>query len=97
MLLLRNSVLIKTKLQANKLEKLNLSNEAIFLKQEILINKKIKEVSAINIDFSKQINHLKNQFKDLYVLAEKTDKSFLGAVSAQEKKQINGLKHLEKR
>ena len=30
-------------------------------------------------------------------MAEQTDKSFLGAVRAQEIKQIKGLKHLEKR
>jgi uncharacterized protein YllA (UPF0747 family) len=33
----------------------------------------------------------------LYELATNTDKSFYGAVAAQEKKQKNGLDHLEKR
>ena len=33
----------------------------------------------------------------MYDLAEKTDKSFLGAVKAQEVKQLKGLDHLEKR
>ena len=33
----------------------------------------------------------------MYVLAEKTDKSFLGAVKAQEVKQKKGLDALEKR
>ena len=33
----------------------------------------------------------------MHQLAEQTDKSFLGAVNAQEVKQIKGLKHLEKR
>lgn len=97
MLLLRNSVLIKTKQQAQKLEKLNISNKDIFLKRESFINKKVREISNIDIDFSPQINHLKNQFKDLYNLAKQTDESFVGAVSAQEKKQINGLQNLEKR
>ena len=41
--------------------------------------------------------YLKQQFKDLHSLAEKTDKSFIGAVTAQEKKQIKGLANLEKR
>jgi len=44
-----------------------------------------------------QIQHLKDQFKDLHTLAEQTDASFVGAVSAQQKKQINGLENLEKR
>ena len=33
----------------------------------------------------------------MYDLAQKTDKSFLGAVKAQEVKQLKGLAHLEKR
>ena len=33
----------------------------------------------------------------MYELAKKTDQSFIGAVAAQEKKQIKGLENLEKR
>ena len=36
-------------------------------------------------------------FEQLKALSDKTDQSFTGAVLAQEKKQINGLNHLEKR
>jgi len=54
-------------------------------------------ISEIDIDFSEQREHLQQQFKDLYTIAEKTDASFLGAVGAQEKKQLNGLDNLEKR
>lgn len=97
MLLLRNSVLIKTKKQTLKLEKLNLTLQNLFLKQEDLVNKQVKILSKINIDFTAQKEHLNNQFKALYKFAEQTDKSFLGAVTAQEKKQINGLVNLEKR
>ena len=97
MLLLRNSVLIKTEKQAGKLQKLNISNKDIFLKRDSLINKKVREISNIDIDFSVQKEHLVNQFKDLYKLAEQTDKSFLGAVKAQEVKQLKGLDNLEKR
>ena len=56
-----------------------------------------KDISAIDIDFSSQKNHLEQQFKGLYKLAKQTDKSFLGAVKAQEKKQLKGLENLEKR
>src|SRR5699024_5483553 len=62
-----------------------------------LINKQTKELSDISIDFHPQKEHLKQQFEALYELAQKTDKSFIGAVAAQEKKQLNGLNHLEKR
>lgn len=97
MLLLRNSALVKTKKQAEKLEKLNISDADLFLNRNSFINKKVRQISNIDIDFSDQIKFLNQQFKDLYQLAEQTDKSFLGAVKAQEVKQIKGLKQLEKR
>jgi len=97
MLLLRNSVLIKTVKQSEKLEKLGVSLNELFSKQNNLINQQVKRLSTIDIDFSSQKEHLQKQFKSLYKLAEKTDKSFLGAVAAQEKKQLKGLANLEKR
>ncbi len=97
MLLLRNSALVITQKQKEKLHKLNISLEEVFLKQNTLINKKIRQVSNINIDFTPQRKQLEEQFKSLYEVAEQTDKSFLGAVKAQEVKQKKGLDHLEKR
>lgn len=96
-LLLRNSALVITEKQYDKLGKLNLTPEDLFLRQNTLINKKIREISNIDIDFSSQKKHLEAQFEGLYKIAEATDKSFLGAVKAQEVKQKKGLDHLEKR
>ena len=96
-LLPRNSALVISQKQQRKLEKMNLSVTDLFLKQSSFINKKIREISNIEIDFSSQKNQLKAQFKALYEVAEQTDKSFLGAVRAQEAKQIKGLDNLEKR
>ncbi len=96
-LLLRNSVLLVPKMLSEKLKKLNVKIEDLFLPQHELLTKHTREISKIAIDFSKQKEFLKQQFKDLYELAAKTDKSFLGAVGAQEKKQLNGLNNLEKR
>ncbi|QLG46395.1 bacillithiol biosynthesis cysteine-adding enzyme BshC [Costertonia aggregata] len=96
-LLLRNSALIITEKQDEKLNKMDLSTTDLFLKQSSFINKKIREISNIDIDFSSQKQLLENQFKEMYELAEKTDKSFLGAVRAQEVKQKKGLDNLEKR
>ena len=67
------------------------------MKQSILVDKKVQELSEIKIDFSKQREHLQQQFRDLEEVAKQTDVSFLGAVNAQEKKQLNGLNNLEKR
>jgi len=97
MLLLRNSVLIKTEKQSAKLSKLDLTINELFAKQNALVNAQVKKLSKIDIDFTPQKEHLQNQFKALYKLAEETDKSFLGAVAAQEKKQLKGLTNLEKR
>ena len=96
-LLLRNSALLVSAKQKKKVENLEVNVEDLFLKQSDLRTKRTQEISEIDIDFSPQKKHLEQQFKDLYLLAEKTDKSFVGAVAAQEQKQINGLQHLEKR
>ncbi len=96
-LLPRNSALVVSEKQRKKLGKMNLSVADLFLGQSSFINKKIREISNIDIDFSVQKNHLCEQFKAMYDLAEQTDKSFLGAVKAQEVKQIKGLDALEKR
>ena len=96
-LLLRNSVLIATKKQVEKLEKLDLNWSDIFQNQQTLVNEKTKEFSDFIIDFSEQKTFLKNQFEALYTIANKTDKSFIGAVKAQEVKQLKGLENLEKK
>ncbi len=97
MLLPRNSALLVSEKQQRKLQKMNLTTQHLFLEQNRFINKKIREISNIDIDFSPQKKHLEKQFEQLYELAEQTDPSFLGAVKAQEVKQKNGLDKLEKR
>ncbi len=96
-LLLRNSVMIQTEKQDIKRRKLNISMSELFLKNHELINRKVRQISDIDIDFTPQKEHLVQQFQQLYDLAEKTDRSFLGAVKAQEVKQLKGLEKLEHR
>lgn len=96
-LLLRNSALLISEKQRKKTEKLKLDVADLFLKQNTLINKKIREISNIQIDFTPQKKLLEDQFKHLYDLAERTDETFLKAVKAQEVKQKKGLDKLEKR
>ncbi len=96
-LLLRNSVLIQTAKQSEKLKKLNIQIDELFMKQHELINKKIREHSKLKIDFSEQRALLEKQFASLEDIAKQTDASFIGAVKAQTKKQLKGLDHLEKR
>lgn len=96
-ILLRNSALLVPQDHSEKIEKLEVSLPKLFMKQSELQTAYTRQLSEIQIDFSDQKEHLQQQFKDLYQLAEKTDASFKGAVAAQEQKQINGLQHLEKR
>lgn len=96
-LLLRNSALLSTQKQNDKADKLNLTWNDLFLNQQKLFTQKTKEYSKFTIDFSEQKTHLKKQFEDLYKIASQTDKSFIGALKAQEAKQIKGLENLEKR
>lgn len=96
-LLLRNSVLLITAKQRAKMSALGISEKEIFLNQQDLIRKKVKEISDLEIDFAPQRKQLEELFAGLKSLSDKTDKSFTGAVMAQEKKQLNGLDKLEKR
>lgn len=97
MLLLRNSALLVPLKISEKLQRLNVSIERLFQKQDTLKTEFTHQISKIDINFSQQREHLQNQFKALYALAERTDASFIGAVGAQEKKQLNGLDALEGR
>src|SRR5690606_20737315 len=97
MLLLRNSVLLATPKQADKLDRLNLSLADTFRKQSELVNKRTQEFSQFNLDFTEQKEFLKQQFAKLNDMAAKTDITFTGAVKAQELKQLKGLDNLEKR
>ena len=96
-LMLRQSLAFITKKQLKKAERLSLSLKDLFEKQDSLVNAYVHRYSEIAIDFNPQRSYLKEQFEELKELAKKTDPSFLGAVLAQEKKQLNGLDKLEKR
>ena len=97
MLVLRNSVLLISEKQLKKTQQLQLSVTDLFLKRNALLNKKTNQLSKITIDFEGLKATLKTQFQLLQDVAKQTDKSFTGAVNAQETKQLKGLLNLEKR
>ncbi|MEY4963174.1 MAG: hypothetical protein RLZZ323_493 [Bacteroidota bacterium] len=97
MLLVRNSVVLATEKQIKKADALLLSWTDLFSKQNDLVNQKTKALSEINLDLSDAKEQLKKQFDALYTIAKQTDDSFLGALKAQETKQIKGIENLEKR
>jgi len=96
-LLLRNSVVLLSSKQQDKIKKLGLSTRDLFLPKNALENQVTRQISEIEIDFLQQRNHLKQQFKELYEIAKKTDPSFEKMVAAQETKQLKGLNAMEKR
>lgn len=96
-LLLRNSVQVVSKKQAKKLENLSVSYEELFLKQHELLAKKVTENSDLKFSFVDAQILLEQQFAALRRVAENTDMSFIGAVNAQQVKQLKGLNNLQKR
>jgi uncharacterized protein YllA (UPF0747 family) len=83
--------------QLKKWRKMGLTTEDLFLKRDPLINKKIRAISNIELDLSPLRDQLHKQFISLQQLAQETDASFLGAVQAQEVKQLKGINSLEKK
>lgn len=96
-LILRNSFVVATEKQIEKIEKLQITWSELFLTSDELTHQKTKELSVFKIDFTEQKTMLQKQFTALLKIAAQTDKSFIGAVKAQEAKQIKGLENLEKR
>jgi len=97
LLLLRNSVLLWSQKESQKWRKLGLTVNDLFLSSSELVNQQVSRTSDIPLSFAPQKELLNKQCKDLHALAQETDASFMGAVAAQERKQIKGLEHLEKR
>ena len=96
-LLLRNSVQIVSEKQVKKLHNLDISFEEMFMKQHLLLAKKVQENSDIQFSFADATELLTQQFLALRRIANETDVSFIGAVDAQQRKQLKGLENLEKR
>ena len=97
MLLLRNSAVLVPEKTAKKIDKLKLTRQDFFLKRTSLINKKIRQISNINLDLQHFKEILQEQFSALDALVNETDASFAGTVAAQKQKQFNGIDTLEKR
>lgn len=95
--MIRDSVVLFTRKQLTKMGNLDLNWSDLFLKSADLQTKKAIEYSSFPLELNELKTILSNQFQYLNELVHKTDKSFLGAVKAQEVKQIKGLENLEKK
>jgi bacillithiol biosynthesis cysteine-adding enzyme BshC len=97
LLILRNTALVISEKNIRKINKFKLELKDLFLKRNALINKKVRQVSNIDLDLSPFKKLLESQFEALNLLIQETDASFEGAVKAQKSKQLKGIDHLEYR
>lgn len=96
-LAVRNSVLLVSKKNIEKCKKLDIKVADLFLKNHELTKFYLTKISKLKIDLTELKNTIKYNFLKLYELSLETDKSFLGALKAQETKQVNGIEKLEKK
>ncbi len=93
----RDSVLIVSKKNIQKCKKLSIDISDLFKNSSELNKFYLTKLSEINLDLTNLKETISQNFIKLYKLSVMTDKSFLGALKAQESKQIKGLNNLEKR
>ncbi len=96
-MVLRNAALLISEKNVRKIRNFKLELKDLFLKRNSLINKKVRQISNIDLDLSPFKKLLEVQFEYLESLIQETDISFEGAVKAQKVKQFNGIDRLENR
>jgi len=97
LLVLRNSMLIRTTKQLKKQLALNLKDEDLFLSSRTIVKSEIVENSELVAALPQLKNELTHLFEKLENLATATDSSFADMVQAQKKKQLNGFEKIENR
>jgi len=93
----RNSITFISEKTLSKINKLNLSIENFFSDYHKIIHEKFLENSPISKVLEQKENELKNIFTEIKVNAQKTDKSFINLVNAEETRQLKSFKRMKKR
>ncbi|SIQ04116.1 bacillithiol biosynthesis cysteine-adding enzyme BshC [Chryseobacterium sp. RU37D] len=93
----RNSMLFLKEKTLNKIEKLNLNIEDFFQNFTTIINAKVLDNNEILNLLEEKENILINQFYELKIIAETTEKSFENMVKAEEVRQLKSFKRMKKR
>ena len=96
-LTIRNSAFIVNSRVSKNIEKSGLKMQNFFISKEKLLKDKTSQLSETNLNFDNLRKTLLDQFEYFKKISRETDKSFIGAISAQEKKQLNGIDNLEKK
>ncbi|WP_313384810.1 bacillithiol biosynthesis cysteine-adding enzyme BshC [Chishuiella sp.] len=97
LLVLRNSMLIRTEKQLEKQQKIGLSNEELFLNSLDITKKRAIDSSKIAPQLPELENELKEIFEKLEKLSELTESSFADMIQAQKTKQLKGFEKVKKR
>ena len=97
LLVLRNSLLFRTKKQFNKQLALNLRDEHLFDNSLIISKEKVNEESKLTRQLPQLKADLEKIFKELEQISTQTDLTFSDMVSAQRTKQLKGFGKLEQR
>ena len=94
---LRNSAYIIDSKTSKKIKNSGIEIKYFMGELSELIKHKIDSTSSIKINFDSLRSNLSSQFDELRKVSLETDKSFIGALNAQEKKQKKGIDDLEKK
>ena len=97
LLKVRNSVLCISKKIEKQIHKLNIPLERFFLPLHQLISENIRQNNPLFGELIQHENTLGKIFSDIHNTAKNTDKSFIGAVNAEQTRQFKGLHKLIKR
>ena len=97
LLVLRNSMLIRTQKQHEKQLKLELSNEDLFSNSLTITKERVINSSKIAPKIPALENELKSIFDRLENLSDLTDSSFADMIQAQRTKQLKGFERIKKR
>jgi bacillithiol synthase len=96
-LIRRNSVLLLKKNQIDLLNKMNLKIEDLFLNEDQLVGKYLKENVDIEINIKSELGELSKIFTTLKEKAKLADKSLEGFVEAEHIKSIKQIEQIESR
>ena len=94
---LRNSAYIIDSKTSKKIKNSGIEIKYFIGELNELVNYKIENISSMKVNFDSLRSNLSSQFDELRKVSLETDKSFIGALNAQEKKQKKGIDDLEKK
>lgn len=93
----RNFVMLIDKNISDKLKKLGLDPEDVFLTESKMAEKYISSISGDKVSFNAEKEQLNKQYKSIEEKLALVDKSLTSAAGAELKKQLNALGVLEKK